>query len=190
MQKQYRMNQEAINLDVELHTPRLILKVISEQDEEALYPLINDADVSYNLGSVPYPYPKEALCPWIEASRESVQAGACLVMAIHIKNTGKPIGVCSIYINDKHLKAEIGYWIGKPYWNNGYMTEAISRMIEYGFDDIGLYRIFGRCFARNKASARVMEKSSMKQEGYIKADFYKDGEHLDSILYGITAADY
>lgn len=174
-----------------LETERLILRPIEETDVSALFPLINDADVARDMMSVPHPYPEEEYAPWIRQAREKMERREQFDMAIVLKETGLPIGSCGIMnISWDHMRGEIGYWLGKPYWGRGYMTDAARRMIEFGFHELGFERIHAYCFTRNGASARVLEKVGLMREGHIRHAIKKaDGFH-DLYLYGIIREEF
>jgi len=86
--------------------------------------------------------------------------------------------------------AELGYWLGEPFWGKGIMTKAVNAISEYAFEEIGLHRIFAEPYITNPASARVLEKAGFVCEGILKANAVKDGRVLDQLLYarvkGIT----
>ena len=173
-----------------IETERLILRPMEESDADALFPLINDADVAINMLSVPHPYPEDAYVPWIRQSREAMERKEMYETAIVLKETGLPIGACTIMnISWGHMRAEIGYWLGKPYWGQGYMTEAVKGMLRFGFEELGLERIYAICFKRNKASARVLEKAGLKYEGLMRHGVKKGDEFLDVPLFGIIRED-
>ena len=87
-------------------------------------------------------------------------------------------------------RLELGYWIGYPYWNQGYCTEAAQVVLVYGFSILGLNRIHGRCLKRNPASGRVMEKIGMVQEGCLRAHDKKWEQFEDLVLYGILKSEW
>lgn len=176
---------------MELDTKRLILRPIEEADSDLLYPLINNLDVAIHMLNIPNPYPDGMLLSWIRATRESMEHNERLDLTIILKATGAPIGVCGInQINWEHMNAEIGYWLGQPYWGNGYMTEAVVNMLDYGFDDYDFYRMYARCLMSNPASARVLEKSGMKFEGCARGEVYKDGKYLDVLHFGLIKPEF
>ena len=82
------------------------------------------------------------------------------IYAIRLKDTLKLIGII-LYFNESNDEAEIGYAIGSTYWNNGYTTEALTRFIEYCFNDLGFNKLYASFFKGNDASKRAMEKSNM-----------------------------
>ena len=93
-------------------------------------------------------------------------------------------------IDKQNNSAELGYWIGKPYWNSGYATEASRAVLKYGFEVLGLNRIHASHFRRNPASGRIMEKIGMKYEGCLRQHFKKWGKFEDLETYGILRSEY
>lgn len=84
----------------------------------------------------------------------------------------------------------MGYWIGVPYWNKGYATEAASAVIEFGFNEMMLNKIHAHHMGNNESSGKVMIKNGMEKEGYFKKHILKNGEYLDTVFYGILREDY
>ncbi len=79
--------------------------------------------------------------------------------------------------------AEIGYWLGEKYWGQGITTQAVKLVTKYGFEKLGLRRIYAFVFIWNKASAKVLEKSGFKYEGRLKKHAKKGNRFLDDFLY-------
>ena len=176
---------------MKLETERLILRPIEETDVPALFPLINDPDVAGNLMSVPHPYPEEEYAPWIRNAREKMERREQFDMAIVLKETGLPIGSCGIMdISWEHMRGEMAYWLGQPYWRQGYMTEAVRRMAQFGFEELGFERMHARCFTQNAGSIQVLEKSGFKREGHIRRAVRKNDEFLDMFLYGLLREEF
>lgn len=82
-------------------------------------------------------------------------------------------------------RAEIGYWIGKPYWGRGWMTEIVRAVCRYGFEQLGLVKITAQVFAGNEASARVLRKCGFQQEAYLRRHIMKDGRAVDDRSFGL-----
>ena len=82
--------------------------------------------------------------------------------------------------------ATVGYWLGEQFWGRGVMTEALTAVTDFCFDNFPLHRIAAEVFANNPASARVLEKSGFAFEGRLKNNVVKDGELLDSLVYART----
>jgi RimJ/RimL family protein N-acetyltransferase len=85
----------------------------------------------------------------------------------------------------QHPRAELGYWIGVPFWGSGYATEAASVVIEYGFQKLKLERIFASHFKGNDRSGRVLRKVGMRHEGSVRHGVMKAGKLLDLETYAI-----
>jgi RimJ/RimL family protein N-acetyltransferase len=86
--------------------------------------------------------------------------------------------------NDVHRKtAELGYWLGEPFWGRGIMSEVVQEFTRWAFEAFDLQRIFAQPFENNKASARVLEKAGFVCEGRLRANALKDGKVLDSLIY-------
>jgi [ribosomal protein S5]-alanine N-acetyltransferase len=100
------------------------------------------------------------------------------------------VGAVGLRINPEHRHAEIGYWIGRPYWGHGYASEAATVVVGYGFEQLGLNRIFAKHFATNPASGRVMQKIGMRYEGRNRGHILKWGEFLDDEVYGVLADEW
>ncbi|MFB2772525.1 GNAT family N-acetyltransferase, partial [Pelatocladus sp. BLCC-F211] len=99
-------------------------------------------------------------------------------------------GAIGLGINQKHNHAELGYWIGKPFWGNGYCTEAAQEVLRYGFEKLGLHRICASHFAHNPTSGRVMQKIGMTYEGCRRQHTLKWGEYIDVMEYGILKSEW
>ena len=78
------------------------------------------------------------------------------------------VGAVGLEINQRHGRAELGYWVGKLYWNQGYCTEAARAAVRHGFEVLGLRRIHAFHFRRNPTSGRVMQKVGMIHEGRLR----------------------
>src|SRR5215210_6926705 len=105
-------------------------------------------------------------------------------------NVQRLVGSISLLLHPPHDNAELGYWIGKPYWGRGYATEAAEEVVRYGFEDLGLHRIHAKHLGSNPASGRVMRKVGMSLEG-VRPEHYKKWEtYEDRVDYGLMARDW
>lgn len=141
-----------------LSTDRLVLRPFSPADAPDVQRLAGAREVADTTLGIPHPYPDGAAEGWIATHRESAASGTFYTFAIARKEDGALVGAIRLTVNQTHNKAELGYWIGVPFWRNGYATEAACKAVEFGFEMVGLNRVFARCFTRNPASARVMQK--------------------------------
>lgn len=100
------------------------------------------------------------------------------------------MGAIGLEFNHQSRLAELGYWIGVPYWNKGYTTEAARALLEYGFNTLGLNRIQARHMTNNPASGRVMQKLGMTYEGTHRQATRRFGEYQDLAVYAILRGQY
>lgn len=103
---------------------------------------------------------------------------------------GDLIGAISLGINLPNQMAELGYWIGMPFWNKGFCTDAARRVLQFGFDELGLNKIYARHLGGNTGSARVMQKIGMTKEGMLRQHVMKYGVLNDIVEYGILKSEY
>ncbi|HEX7809940.1 MAG TPA: GNAT family protein [Thermoanaerobaculia bacterium] len=171
---------------ITLHTPRLTLRPFTLDDAPAVQRLAGAYEVALNTLMIPHPYPDGAAADWISSHEEDYRENRIHHFAI---DDGELCGAIALILRDEGL-AEIGYWLGVPYWNRGYVSEAAREVVRYGFEDIGLRRVFAGCFARNPASARVMVKAGMKYEGTLRQHTLKWGEPQDLTFYGILRDEW
>ena len=99
---------------------------------------------------------------------------------------GEPMGTIGLYLYSKeHKRAEIGYDLMKEHWGNGYITEAVKTIVDYGFNTLGLVRIEATVDSENGASAKVLEKNGFKHEGTLRKRFFHDDKWHDELVYGL-----
>ena len=127
---------------------------------------------------------------WIGTHPAIRDKGLALFYAIELKESGELVGSTGIDIDVLHSRADIGYWIGREYWNKGYATEAAARLMGYVFNVLKLHKVASHHFARNSASGRVLEKLGMKHEGLLRAHIKKSGAWEDIVQFGILDTEY
>ncbi len=99
------------------------------------------------------------------------------------------LGAISLRLDSAHDRAEMGYWIGLPYWGQGYATEAAMRLRDFGFDELAVHRLHAAYLPRNPASGRVMSKIGMRFEGLHRSHYFKDGQFEDVIEFAMLRTD-
>ena len=144
--------------------------------------LANDPGIAANLrDAFPHPYTLADAQGFIAACM--VAGPGQLLLAILVD--GPPAGSISL-CQDQDIyrqSAELGYWLGRPYWGRGIMTQAVSQICSLGFSQLPIRRIFAEPFARNLASRRVLEKNGFLLEGTMRQGAVKDDQPLDCCLY-------
>lgn len=169
-----------------IETQRLLLREISETDIPELVPLIGAPEVAWNTLRIPHPYRETDAGEFLSSSRQSPDE---LRLAIRLRSGGRLCGGIGLHPEPQHRRAELGYWIGTPYWGRGYATEAAGAVVRYGFEHLGLNRIFAHHFKRNPASGRVLQRVGMQYEGCMRQAVLKQGEFIDLEMYSILRGE-
>jgi len=173
-----------------IDTERLILRPLTLGDAAVVQFLAGDKAIASTALNIPHPYGAGVAGKWIKSVKSEAAEGKSVVFAITENKNGNLLGTIGLMINKEHNHAEMGYWIGKDYWGNGYCTEAAIAVLEYGFESLGLNRIFANHIAGNDASGHIMQKIGMSYEGSSKGHVKKDGQYKDLENYGIVREDY
>ena len=169
-----------------IETPRLCLREFVEEDWAAV--LAYQSDPCYLR-----------LYAWTERTEADVRAfvGSFLAsqsveprlkyqLAVTLRNGGTLIGSCGIRLAEPGARnGDLGYEISPEHWGCGYATEAARAMVDLGFEELGLHRIWGECVLENTASRRVMEKLGMRCEGRLRQTQWYKGRWWDTLVYGI-----
>jgi RimJ/RimL family protein N-acetyltransferase len=146
--------------------------------------------VADTTSNVPHPYPDGAAEAWIGGHAQRFERREIMVLAVTLLHTGELAGCISLALRDNDDRAELGYWMGMPYWNHGYCSEAARALVAYGFEQMGLHRIYAFHFVRNPASGRVMQKAGMSYEGTLRQHVKKWERYEDLAAYGILRSEY
>ncbi len=176
---------------MQLETERLFLRDILESDFEALHEYGSDPQVVRFMpwGPNTEQDTREFIRKQSAAQKENPRTEYTL--ALVPKAEKRLIGTCSIRIaSPVHNQAEIGYATNRKYWNLGYVTEAVRRIIRFGFEELGMHRIFATCDPENTGSYRVMEKNGMQREGLLRENMQIHGRWRNSYLYSILEEEY
>jgi RimJ/RimL family protein N-acetyltransferase len=173
-----------------LETPRLRLRPLTLADAPAVQRLAGTPEVADTTLNIPYPYPDGLAEQWIAGHEEAARSGAGITWAIADRVSDALYGAISLVIRQPHQHAEMGYWIGVPFWGRGYTTEAGAAVLGYGFSSLGLHRIFARHVVRNPASGRVMQKLGMTHEGCQRQHIRKGERFEDIVNYGMLYPEW
>ncbi|KAJ4459942.1 putative GNAT family N-acetyltransferase [Paratrimastix pyriformis] len=173
-----------------LTTERLILDAMTMADSDEVERLAGDEAVARTTASIPHPYPPGASRPWIATHLADFLAGKSVMWAMRLKSTHALLGCIGLIVHKEDDNAEMGYWIGVPYWNHGYTTEAARATIRFGFEYFHLERIHARHMAINPASGRVMQKAGMTREGTFRKHAKKGDTYHDIVYYGLLRSEW
>jgi RimJ/RimL family protein N-acetyltransferase len=170
---------------MELRTERLVIREFRLNDEPAVHHYGSDEEVTRYLTWGPNsPTDTTAYLKRValETGREPRTSFTLAVATLE----GELIGVANLAIIREVSTGELGYVLSRESWGHGYATEVARRLINFGFDDLGLRRITATCHPENLASVRVLEKSGMHPEGIIRDHRQVPGEWRDSRLFAIS----
>ena len=173
-----------------IETKRLILRPFRLIDAPAVQELAGERDIADTTMNIPHPYEDGMAEEWIEDHRPGYEDGELATFAIVLKDDTELVGAIGLQIDRGLNKAELGYWIGKPFWNLGYATEATIAILAFGFDELRLNRIQAGHLARNPSSGRVMEKAGLILEGTARQATIKWDQYEDMVSYAILREDW
>ena len=166
---------------MELKSGNILLRNFKETDVALMTELANNRNISRNVrDAFPYPYTKEDAEKFIQTfiNQNPVTVFAIEYQGEYVGNIGLMVG------QDVYRKsAEIGYFIGEPYWNKGIVTTAVNLITDYGFKCLDIVRIHTGVFEYNTASQRVLEKCGFEKEGIFKKSICKDNKIWNEIRY-------
>ena len=171
-----------------LSSERLVLRPFTLSDAEDVQRLAGAEEIADTTLNIPHPYADGLAEAWIESHADAFRERERLALAI-TDSSAVLVGAISLRLELGHGRAELGYWIGLPYWGRGYATEAVGVMVGYGFKELGLNRIHAHHLARNPASGRVLEKAGFTHEGFHRAHVLKNGRFEDIHSFGFLRAD-
>lgn len=153
-------------------------------DEPALAKYANNRNVWINLKDVfPHPYTMESAVGWVQLQQDRDPP-----TDFAITNADEAIGAIGLRLQGDVYRrsAEVGYWLGEPFWGQGIATTAVRALAEYAFATFDLVRLQAGVFEWNLASARVLEKCGFTFEGRLRRSVTKDGRTVDELLYALV----
>lgn len=169
-----------------LETERLTIRPYRKADIPELLPLVGTREVAATTLRIAHPYTEQDARAFLKLAKEPDK----LWLAITLRADGRQIGGIGLRIDEQHRHAELGYWLGVPYWGHGYATEAGREMLRYAFDGLKLHRVFATHFRHNPSSGRVLKKLGMRYEGRQREHLLKWGEFVDSEMYGVLRHEW
>lgn len=147
-----------------IETQRLLLRTPQLEDASEVQRLAGDFRIADVTSSIPHPYPPELAQRWIERCAEEWASGAAANFIITEADSGKLVG-CMALKDISRGEAEVGYWIGVPYWSRGYASEACNALVDFAFRHLRLRRLHASHLARNPQSGRVLFKAGFRHLG-------------------------
>ena len=159
------------------------------EDAADIAPLANNRAVADNLRDIfPYPYTLQNAQDFVAMCMQADET-ACLFRTIEVD--GHAVGSITVSLGtDVYRKsAELGYWLGEPYWRKGIMSRAVRQICRQAFETFDIVRIYAEPYAYNKGSRGVLEKAGFRLEGVMRDSVYKNGKVIDSCLYALLKGE-
>ena len=163
---------------------------IEAGDKAAYLVHLKEKEISDNTLNIPYPYTEKDADWWLaHVAEQTHERGRSVNWAVRRQDGYLigGIGFMDLHIGKSH-KAEIGYWLAKPYWGQGIMTATVKNVCDYAFAELTVVRITANVFAFNARSARVLEKAGFQLEGLLRKHYVKDGRMVDGKMYALLKA--
>ncbi len=175
---------------VRLSTERLLLRPLESADAQALFAVFSDTKVMRYWSGVAWDSidkADETIARYSKALAENESLGLGIVDS----QTDELIGTCSLFhLDEQSRRAEIGYGIASASWGKGYMHEALTALINYGFDALNLHRMEADTDPRNMASRRCLERLGFVNEGLLRERWIVNNEICDTSFYGLLRSDW
>jgi ribosomal-protein-alanine N-acetyltransferase len=176
-----------------LETDRLLLRMMGPGDVEDVFAYASDPEVA-RFVTWDHHASLEDSARYVEYMMGRHERGEVSEWGMDLREDGRLIGTCGFLgWSPPHARAEVAFALSRRYWNRGLMTEAVGRVVAFGFDRMGLNRVEARCLVDNVAARRVLEKAGMRREGTLREFvFFKGGFHdlhMYSLLKGERPSD-
>ena len=180
-----------------IRTGRLLLRPLEMSDASTIQLLAGDRDVASTTRDIEHPYEDGMAEKWVGSCQEQCRTGELAHFAITLSEDTTFLGAITLHMDfgpsalaTSSKEAELSYWVGKPYWNQGFATESVTAVVRHGLMDLALDRVYAAHFTRNPASGRVMQKAGMLHEGSQLGPTVKWGIVENLELYGITRVQF
>lgn len=174
-----------------LETTRLILRPLSLVDAHSIQTLASNRAIADTMISIPHPYPDGEAERYIARQMAEFEAGNGVTFAIEQKFDSTFSGIIEIRdIDREHAQAELSFWLAVEAWGKGYMSEALEAVICFGFEALGLNRLYAYHMIRNPGSGRVLQGNGFVQEGVLRQRARKWNIFEDVALWAILQQDW
>lgn len=176
--------------NLKLQTDRLILRPLAPSDADAVFGLKSDPVVMRYGSGPPWNDPQAAI-DYIQRDIDAMAAGTGVQLGIVSRETGSLIGTCGFHLIDPQCRrAEVGYSLVVSAWGHGYANEAVSALLDWGFETLDLNRVEADTDPRNAASVRALDRLGFVREGHLRERWIVAGEKSDSLILGLLAAEW
>ncbi|HVT10828.1 MAG TPA: GNAT family N-acetyltransferase [Fimbriimonadaceae bacterium] len=174
----------------ELETERLRLRQPTRADADAVFRIFSDPEV-LRYYNVDFMTRRDEAIAIIESRRRRYEMGYGIRWGIYLRQTGEYVGSCGFEVLHKPWRyAEIGYELGRAYWHQGYMTEALREMIRFGFERMELHRVEAQVEPPNEASKAVLRRLGFREEGIARERGHWHGSFHDLAQFGLLRGEF
>ena len=174
-----------------LETSRLRMRLLEPSDAPAIQKVARAREIADTMISIPHPYPAGEAERYVARQQAERAAGRSVTFAAELKAEGRFCGLIEIRdIDREHSQGELSFWLAVETWGQGYMSEALQAAVRYGFEGLGLNRLYAYHMVRNPASGRVLEKNRFVQEGLLRQRVRKWGRFEDVALWAILRREW
>lgn len=170
--------------EIRLDTPRLVLRLPGEDDLADILAIFSDPDVTRFWSGSPWSGMDEARA-WLARMRRGQAEGTGLLLVLEARDSGHVIGDCTVFDIHHTRRAEIGYALGRPFWGQGLMHEALTALVDYAFGPMDLRRLEADIDPANSASRRSLERLGFVREGLLRERWEVEGRLSDSEMFGL-----
>jgi hypothetical protein len=172
-----------------LETERLFIEPFTLNDIHKVAELANNQEIASILG-LPHPYESRIAQEWIQGHQQRIEGGTEFPLRIVLKESNEIIGTITLRVDKANNRGELGYWMGRDFWGRGYASDAALRLVDFGFRELGLNRIWATAITRNKSSIRVLEKAGLRHEGILIQNRLLADTYEDVAVFGLVKSDY
>lgn len=175
----------------QLSTPRLRLRPFAREDAGRISELAGAREIADTTISIPHPYPPKLAQAWIDKHPALAARDEAWHWAIERRHEAGLIGGIGLReIDREHIQAEVGFWIGVPWWGHGFALEAVRAVADFAFVQLDLNRLYAHHMVRNPASGRVLAKAGFQREGLLRERVRKWGVFEDVVLLSLLRREW
>jgi RimJ/RimL family protein N-acetyltransferase len=169
-----------------LRGDRVTLRTLEREDVDFVHEHKNPPGVRRSF-IWPYPENRDDVEEFLFEEDDGTSLLACVEGE---DDDPEPVGQVGFSVEDRTRAAEIGVWIARPYWGEGYGTEACERFVDYAFDERNVHRMSARVMDGNAGSRRIWEKLGFEHEGVLRDAEFMGGEYRDMHVYGVLEDEW
>ncbi|GAA5162131.1 GNAT family protein [Viridibacterium curvum] len=173
-----------------IYTARLELLLVDASHAQGIFELESDPNVVQYFGQSPMQKLEDAF-KWIEQRQRGLDNGALMAWSVFEKEQGRLIGSCSVYARNQSFRSAMcGYELSPDVWGRGFMSEAVSSMLSFGFSSLQLNRVGAGTATENLRSVKFLERLGFVREGVMRQYWYANGAFHDAYSYSLLAEDW